>query len=171
MRSFYIILNNLKINKCLFLIVFAAITDTMSVQFLTPVLSSGITEFFRFLGNNCCLVFDDLTKHSVAYRQLSLFLRKPAGREAFPSDIFFLHARLLERACCLNLLSGGGTTLCFPIIETLSNDLSGYVATNIISITDGQVYIDQMLFGVGICPAVSLEKSVSRVGAKSVDML
>ena len=123
-----------------------------------------------FQGSHGLIIYDDLSKHAVSYRQLSLSLRKAAGREAFPSDIFYVHARLLERSCCLNYIKGSGTLTCLPIIETLSNDLSAFVTTNVISITDGQLYLDSVLFGSGVCPAISVEKSVSRVGGKSLDV-
>ena len=132
--------------------------------------ATAVCEYFRNQGFNCLIIYDDLSKHSISYRQLSLFLRKAAGREAFPSDIFYIHARLLERSCCLNYSKLNGTLTCLPIIETLSNDLSAFVATNIISITDGQLYLDSILFCLGVCPSISIDKSVSRVGAKSLDI-
>jgi proton translocating ATP synthase F1 alpha subunit len=150
-------------------VVFASVTEPMSLQYISPLAGTALAEFYRNTGRHALITYDDLSKHAVAYRQLSLALRKPAGREAFPSDIFFLHARLLERSCCLGASRGGGTLTCLPIIETLGNDLSAYVATNVVSITDGQLYLDAVLFGTGIFPAVSTEKSVSRVGAKSLD--
>lgn len=121
-------------NECsaFMLVVFSTVTDTMSMQFVSPMSGTCISELLRNNGHHCTIVYDDLSKHAVAYRQLSLFLRKPAGREAYPSDIFFLHARLLERSCCLNYVVGSGTQTCLPIIETLGNDLSAYVATNVI---------------------------------------
>jgi proton translocating ATP synthase F1 alpha subunit len=158
--------NNVSRFICL---VFASVVESMSLQYISPLSGTAIAEYFRNSGMHATIVYDDLSKHAVSYRQLSLALRKPAGREAFPSDIFYLHARLLERSCCLNFSRGGGTLTCLPIIETLSNDLSAYVATNVISITDGQLYLDAVLFGHGIFPAISIEKSVSRVGAKSLD--
>lgn len=130
---------------------------------------TAIAELSRNAGDHCLVAYDDLSKHAVAYRQLCLYLRKPAGREAFPSDVFYLHARILERSCCLSHAMSLGTLMALPIIETLSNDLSAYIATNVISITDGQLYLDVSLFGLGLCPAISLDKSVSRVGAKSLD--
>lgn len=144
-------------------------TSSMTLMFLNPLSGTCLAEYFRNQGFPALLIYDDLSKHAVSYRQVALFLRKPAGREAFPSDVFYIHARLLERSCCLNFLCGSGTITCLPVIETLSNDLSAYVATNVISITDGQLYLDSTIFGLGICPAVSTEKSVSRVGAKSLD--
>jgi F0F1-type ATP synthase alpha subunit len=147
----------------------ASITSSMTAQYMGPLISTAISEYERNCGAHCFLTYDDFSKHSVAFRQLCLFLRKPAGREAFPSDVFYLHARILERSCCLSHFQSLGTLMSLPIIETLSNDLSAYIATNVISITDGQLYLDVGLFGIGSCPAVSMEKSVSRVGAKSLD--
>lgn len=147
----------------------ASPTSSMTQVFITPVSGTCLSEYFRNRGFHALLIYDDLSKHAISYRQVALFLRKPAGREAFPSDIFYVHARLLERSCCLNFTRGSGTITCLPVIETLNNDLSAYVATNVISITDGQLSLDSVMFGLGILPAVSTEKSVSRVGAKSLD--
>ena len=149
----------------------ASITTTMSAQFICPLSSTSIAELYRNSGDHCHASYDDLSKHAVAYRQLCLYMKKPAGREAFPSDVFYLHARILERSCCLSHIMSLGSLLSLPVIETLSNDLSAYIATNVISITDGQLYLDVGLFGLGSCPAISTEKSVSRVGAKSLDLL
>jgi F0F1-type ATP synthase alpha subunit len=149
----------------------ASVTSTMSAQFIGPLSATALAELSRNQGNHAHVSYDDFSKHAVAYRQLCLYLRKPAGREAFPSDVFYLHARILERSCCLSHLFSLGTLLSLPVIETLSNDLSAYIATNVISITDGQLYLDVTLFGMGSCPAVSIDKSVSRVGAKSLDAL
>lgn len=150
-------------------LVYVSVTESMSLQYLAPLSATTLAEFSRNQGFSSLLVYDDLSKHAVAYRQLSLSLRKPVGREAYPSDVFYLHARLLERSCCLNLLRGFGSIACLPVIETLSSDMSAYVATNVISITDGQLYLDPVLFGHAIFPAVSMERSVSRVGAQSLD--
>ena len=122
--------NNINAFSC---ILFAGVTESMTLQFISPLSGTSIAEYFRNQGNHSLIVYDDLSKHAVSYRQLSLYLRKPAGREAFPSDIFYLHARLLERSCCLNYCRSGGTLTCLPIIETLCNDLSAFVATNVIS--------------------------------------
>jgi len=149
----------------------AAVTSTMSAQFISPLSCTALAELSRNTGAHCHVAYDDFSKHAIAYRQLCLYLRKPAGREAFPSDVFFLHARILERSCCLAPSMSLGTLMSLPIIETLSNDLSAYIATNVISITDGQLYLDVTLFGMGSCPAVSIDKSVSRVGAKSLDAI
>jgi F0F1-type ATP synthase alpha subunit len=136
---------------------------------VNPLSSTSLAEILRDFSCTCILVYDDLSKHAMSYRQLSLSLRKPVGREAYPSDIFYLHARLLERSCCLSTRLGLGSIACLPVIETLNNDLSAYIATNVVSITDGQLYLDCVLFGFGIFPSVSIEKSVSRVGTRSVD--
>jgi len=151
--------------------VFTLPTHSMTLMFLNPLSGTSLAEYFRNRGFHALIIYDDLSKHAISYRQVALFMRKPAGREAFPSDVFYIHARLLERSCCLNFTHGSGTITCLPIIETLNNDLSAYVATNVISITDGQLYLDSVIFGLGICPAVSTEKSVSRVGAKSLDWI
>jgi len=149
----------------------APITDTMGSQYIAHLTSTSMSEIYRNYGHAFQIAYDDLSKHAVAYRQLCLFLRKPAGREAYPSDVFYLHARLLERSCNLGGAGYYGSLMSLPVIETLNNDLSAYIATNVISITDGQIYLDLILFGIGQCPAISSEKSVSRVGAKSLDDL
>jgi len=147
------------------------VTDVMGAQFVAHLTATAISETYRNHGHLFQAAYDDLSKHAVAYRQLCLFLRKPAGREAYPSDVFYLHARLLERSCNLGGQGAFGSLMSLPVIETLNNDLSAYIATNVISITDGQIYLDLVLFGIGQCPAISTEKSVSRVGAKSLDEL
>lgn len=147
----------------------AGVTDSMGSQFVGNLAGTSVAENSRNRGSHHQAAYDDLSKHAVAYRQMCLFLRKPAGREAYPSDVFYLHARLLERSCNLGKIGSAGSLMSLPIIETLNNDLSAYIATNVISITDGQLYLDLGLFGTGQCPAVSTEKSVSRVGAKSLD--
>lgn len=149
----------------------APVTDAMGAQYTAHLTATAISEVFRNHGHLYQAAYDDLSKHAVAYRQLCLFLRKPAGREAYPSDVFYLHARLLERSCNLGGVGYFGALMSLPVIETLNNDLSAYIATNVISITDGQIYLDLTLFGLGQCPAISTEKSVSRVGAKSLDEL
>jgi GTPase SAR1 family protein len=149
----------------------ASVTATMTAQFAGPLAGTAVCELSRNVGRHATVTYDDLSKHAIAYRQLCLYLRKPAGREAFPSDVFYLHARVLERSCCLAISQGYGTLMSLPVIETLSNDLSAYIATNVVSITDGQLYLDVGLFGAGQLPAVSTDKSVSRVGAKSLDAL
>ena len=147
----------------------APVTDSMGAQYSAHLTATSLGEIYRNSGSILQAMYDDLSKHAVAYRQLCLFLRKPAGREAYPSDVFYLHARLLERSCNLGGTGNFGSLMSLPVIETLNNDLSAYIATNVISITDGQIYLDLTLFGMGQCPAISTEKSVSRVGAKSLD--
>jgi len=115
-------------------------------------------------GKDVLIVYDDLTKHSWAYREISLILRRPSGREAYPGDVFYLHSRLLERACKLNIANGGGSITALPIIETLDGDVSSYIPTNVISITDGQIFLEADLFNAGIRPALNVGLSVSRVG-------
>jgi len=139
-------------------IVFASVTESMSLLYMCPITSTVVCEYIRNASLCCLLIYDDLSKHAVAYRHLSLALLKPVGREAYPSDVFYLHSRILERSCGLNLCYGLGAIACLPIIETLGNDLSAYVATNVISITDGQLYLDTILFGHGVFPAVSFWK-------------
>jgi F-type H+-transporting ATPase subunit alpha len=123
-----------------------------------------MAEYYRDSGRHALIVYDDLTKHAQAYRQLSLLLRRPPGREAFPGDIFYLHSRLLERAAKLNAASGGGTLTALPIVETQANDISAYIPTNVISITDGQIFLETDAFNAGQRPAVNPGISVSRVG-------
>jgi F-type H+/Na+-transporting ATPase subunit alpha len=126
-----------------------------------------MAEFFRDNGRDALIVYDDLSRHAISYRQLSLLLRRPPGREAYPGDIFYVHSRLLERACKLNSTFGGGSITALPIIETLAGDLSAYIPTNVISITDGQIFLEKHLFFSGIRPAVNVGNSVSRVGSKA----
>jgi F-type H+-transporting ATPase subunit alpha len=124
-------------------------------------------EYFRDKGQHALLVYDDLSKHAAAYREISLLLRRPPGREAFPGDVFYLHSRLLERAAKLNDELGGGSLTALPIIETQAGDVSGYIPTNVISITDGQIYLEQELFNAGVRPAINVGISVSRVGGNA----
>lgn len=145
-------------------IVAASSSDPVSCQYISPYVSCAIGEYFMDQGRDVLIVYDDLTKHAWAYRQISLVLRRPAGREAYPGDIFYLHSRLLERACRLDKKHGGGSLTALPIIETQEGDLSGYIPTNVISITDGQIFLDTDLFNAGIRPAVNVGASVSRVG-------
>jgi hypothetical protein len=147
------------------------VTDAMGAQYISHLAVTAVAEHARNRGMHFQAAYDDLSKHAIAFRQMCLFLRKPAGREAYPSDVFFLHARLLERSCNLGRFGLAGSLMSLPVVETLNNDLSAYIATNVISITDGQLYLDIHLFGIGCCPAISPEKSVSRVGAKSLDVL
>lgn len=145
-------------------IVVASASDPASLQYLAPYAGCAIAEYFMKKGNDVLIIYDDLTKHAWAYRELSLILRRPAGREAYPGDIFYLHSRLLERAVKLNKENGNGSITAFPIIETQANDISAYIPTNVISITDGQIYLQADLFYTGIRPAIDAGNSVSRVG-------
>src|SRR5437867_8623795 len=120
-------------------------------------------EYFKDQGKDALLVYDDLSKHAWAYRQISLLLRRPPGREAYPGDVFYLHSRLLERAAKMNKDNGGGSLTALPVIETQANDVSAYIPTNVISITDGQIYLESDLFNAGVRPAISVGISVSRV--------
>ncbi|MFW5720307.1 MAG: F0F1 ATP synthase subunit alpha [Candidatus Dojkabacteria bacterium] len=135
-----------------------------SLQYLAPYSATAIAEYFMKKGRNVLVVYDDLSKHAVAYREISLILNRPPGREAFPGDVFYLHSRLLERSCKLSEEYGGGTITSLPIIETLAGDISAYVPTNVISITDGQIFLESDLFHKGIRPAINPGLSVSRVG-------
>lgn len=145
-------------------VVSADASDFASLQYLAPYAGCTIAEYFMEQGKDVLVVYDDLTKHAWAYRQLSLILRRPAGREAYPGDIFYLHSRLLERAVRLNDKNGGGSITALPIIETQANDISAYIPTNVISITDGQIFLQSDLFNIGIRPAINVGSSVSRVG-------
>jgi len=148
-------------------IVTATAAQSASLQFIAPYTGCTIAEFFRDNGKHALIIYDDLTKHAAAYRQLSLLLRRPPGREAFPGDVFYAHSRLLERACKLNSNYGHGSLTALPIVETQAGDLSGYIPTNVISITDGQIFMEKDLFFKGIRPAVNVGSSVSRVGSKA----
>ncbi len=145
-------------------VVSADASDPASLQYLAPYAGTAIGEYFMFNGKDALVVFDDLSKHAAAYREISLLLRRPPGREAYPGDIFYLHSRLLERACRLNEKHGNGSLTALPIVETQANDISAYIPTNVISITDGQIYLETGLFNAGIRPAVNIGLSVSRVG-------
>ncbi|HOY25848.1 MAG: F0F1 ATP synthase subunit alpha [Thermotogaceae bacterium] len=145
-------------------IVFASASDTAALSYLAPYAGAAMGESFMFLGQDALVIYDDLSKHASAYRELSLLLRRPPGREAYPGDVFYLHSRLLERAARLNENFGGGSMTALPIIETQANDVSAYIPTNVISITDGQIYLDPNLFYAGNRPAVNVGLSVSRVG-------
>ncbi len=153
-------------NKSLdFSVVIAAnAADPAALQYLAPYAGCTLAEYFMDKGKDVLVIYDDLTKHAWAYRQISLILRRPSGREAYPGDIFYLHSRLLERACHLDEKSGGGSITALPIIETQANDLSAYIPTNVISITDGQIFLESDLFYAGIRPAINVGLSVSRVG-------
>ena len=146
-------------------IVAATASDAAPLQFLAPYTGCTIGEYFRDNGMHALIIYDDLSKQAVAYRQMSLLLRRPPGREAYPGDVFYLHSRLLERAAKLNDDHGGGSLTALPIIETQAGDVSAYIPTNVISITDGQIFLETELFNQGIRPAVNVGLSVSRVGS------
>lgn len=145
-------------------VVVASASEAASLQYLAPYAGVAIAEYFMEKGLDVLVIYDDLTKHAWAYRQISLVLRRPAGREAYPGDIFYLHSRLLERAVRMSEVNGGGSITALPIIETQANDLSAYIPTNVISITDGQIYLQSDLFNSGVRPAIDPGNSVSRVG-------
>src|SRR5262245_15471664 len=142
------------------IVVVSAASDTASTQYLAPFAGAAIGEWFMDNGMDALIVFDDLSKHAVAYRQVSLLLKRPSGREAYPGDVFYLHSRLLERSARVNEQSGNGSLTALPIIETQAGDVSAYIPTNVISITDGQIYLETDLFYQGIRPAVSVGLSV-----------
>ncbi len=146
------------------IIVAATSSEPAALWFLAPFAGCAMGEYFRDSGREALMVYDDLSKHAWAYRQISLLLRRPPGREAYPGDVFYLHSRLLERAAKMNDDNGGGSLTALPIIETLEGDVSGYIPTNVISITDGQIFVESDLFNSGIRPAVNAGTSVSRVG-------
>ncbi len=146
------------------IVVNASASDSAALQFLSPYTAVTIGEYYRDNGKHVLIVYDDLTKHAVAYREMSLLLRRPPGREAFPGDVFYLHSRLLERAAKLNDDLGGGSMTALPIIETQAGDVAAYIPTNVISITDGQIFLETNLFNSGIRPAINVGLSVSRVG-------
>jgi F-type H+-transporting ATPase subunit alpha len=148
-------------------VVVASATDPAPLQYLAPFTGCTIGEYFRDNGKHALIVYDDLSKHAEAYRQLSLLVRRPPGREAYPGDVFYLHSRLLERAAKLNDELGAGSLTALPIIETKAGDVSAYIPTNVISITDGQIYLEPDLFNKGIRPAISVGLSVSRVGGSA----
>ena len=145
-------------------VVVAGASDPAAVQYIAPYAGCAIGEFFMDQGKDVLVVYDDLSKHAWAYREVSLLLRRPPGREAYPGDVFYLHSRLLERACRLNKENGGGSITALPIIETQAGDISAYIPTNVISITDGQIFLEGDLFYNGIRPALNVGLSVSRVG-------
>jgi F-type H+-transporting ATPase subunit alpha len=146
------------------IVVSASASESAPMQYLAPYSGCAIGEYFRDKGEDALIIYDDLSKHAVAYRQLSLLLRRPPGREAYPGDVFFLHSRLLERASAMSQERGGGTLTALPIIETQAGDISGYIPTNVISITDGQIFLESNLFYAGVRPAMNPGVSVSRVG-------
>ena len=148
-------------------VVLAGVSQGAALSYIAPYSGTAIAEYFMDKGKDVLVVYDDLSKHAVAYRELSLLLRRPPGREAYPGDVFYLHSRLLERACRRNKESGGGSITALPIIETQAGDISAYIPTNVISITDGQIFLDSNMFYKGIRPAVDVGFSVSRVGSSA----
>ena len=145
-------------------IVAATASDSAPMQYIAPYAGCAMAEEFMYAGRDALIVYDDLSKHAVAYRAISLLLRRPPGREAYPGDVFYLHSRLLERAACLNDENGGGSMTALPIVETQAGDISAYIPTNVISITDGQIFLEEGLFNSGVRPAINAGLSVSRVG-------
>jgi F-type H+-transporting ATPase subunit alpha len=146
------------------IVVAATASEPAPLQYLAPYTGAAMGEFFRDNGMHAVIVYDDLSKQAVAYRQMSLLLRRPPGREAYPGDVFYLHSRLLERAAKMNDSMGGGSLTALPIIETQAGDVSAYIPTNVISITDGQIFLETGLFYQGVRPAINVGLSVSRVG-------
>lgn len=146
-------------------VVLAGASDPASLSYIAPYAGCAMAEYFLDKGEDALIVYDDLSKHAVAYREISLLLRRPPGREAYPGDVFYLHSRLLERSCRLNKDAGGGSITALPIIETQAGDVSAYIPTNVISITDGQIYLEPDLFNQGKRPAINAGLSVSRVGS------
>lgn len=149
------------------IIVSASASESAPLQYIAPYSGCAMAEYFREQGKDVLIVYDDLSKHAVAYRALSLLIRRPPGREAYPGDVFYLHSRLLERAVCISKEYGGGSITALPIIETLAGDVSAYIPTNVISITDGQIFLETELFHAGIMPAINPGISVSRVGGSA----
>lgn len=149
------------------IVILASDEDPPGLRFITPYAATTMAEYFMEQGRDTLIVYDDLTRHARAYRELSLLLRRPPGREAYPGDIFYIHSRLLERATHLREEQGGGSLTALPIIETQAQDISAYIPTNLISITDGQIYLSPTLFRKGLLPAIDVGKSVSRVGSKT----
>src|SRR6059036_1047099 len=149
------------------IIVSAAAQEAAPIKWMAPFAGAAMGEYFLFDGKHALVMYDDLSKHADAYRQLSLLLRRPPGREAFPGDVFYLHSRLLERACKLSDEAGGGSLTALPVIETQAGDVSAYIPTNVISITDGQIFLNAELFFAGVRPAVNVGISVSRVGSSA----
>jgi F-type H+-transporting ATPase subunit alpha len=147
------------------IVVAATASDPAPMQFLAPYSATAMGEYFRDNGRHALMIYDDLSKQAVAYRQMSLLLRRPPGREAYPGDVFYLHSRLLERSAKLNKDHGAGSLTALPIVETQAGDISAYIPTNVISITDGQIFLESELFYQGIRPAVNTGLSVSRVGS------
>lgn len=149
------------------IIVSAGASSPAAMQWLAPYAGAAMGEYFMFKGEHALIIYDDLTKHANAYREMSLLLRRPPGREAYPGDVFYLHSRLLERAAKLSDALGGGSMTALPVIETQGGDISAYVPTNVISITDGQIFLETGLFNSGVKPAINVGSSVSRVGGSA----
>ncbi len=149
------------------IVVAAAASDPAPMLYVAPYAGCAMGEFFRDTGRHALVIYDDLSKHAEAYREISLLLRRPPGREAYPGDVFYLHSRLLERAAKLNDANGGGSLTALPIIETQAGDVSAYIPTNVISITDGQIFLESDLFHQGVRPAINVGNSVSRVGGSA----
>ncbi len=149
------------------IVVVADASNSFGIQYIAPYSATAIAEYFRDKGRDVLIVYDDLTKHAEAYRSLSLLLKRPPGREAYPGDIFFIHSRLLERSANIGREYGGGSITALPIVETQQGRISSYIPTNLISITDGQIYLETSLFNKGIRPAVDIGRSVSRIGGKA----
>lgn len=148
-------------------VVCASASDSAPLEYIAPYSACAVAEYFREKGKDVLIIYDDLSKHAVAYRALSLLIRRPPGREAYPGDVFYLHSRLLERAACVGDEYGGGSITALPIIETQAGDVSAYIPTNVISITDGQIFLESELFRSGVMPAVNAGVSVSRVGGSA----
>jgi F-type H+-transporting ATPase subunit alpha len=149
------------------IIVSAPAQEAAPIKWMAPFAGAALGEFFLYQGKHALVIYDDLSKHADAYRQLSLLLRRPPGREAFPGDVFYLHSRLLERACKLSDELGGGSLTALPVIETQAGDIAAYIPTNVISITDGQIFLESDLFYSGVRPAINVGTSVSRVGGNA----
>ena len=149
------------------IIVSASASESAPLQYIAPYSGCAMAEYFREQGKDVLIIYDDLSKHAVAYRALSLLIRRPPGREAYPGDVFYLHSRLLERAACVDEAYGGGSITALPVIETQAGDVSAYIPTNVISITDGQIFLETELFNAGIMPAINPGVSVSRVGGSA----
>jgi F-type H+-transporting ATPase subunit alpha len=163
------IMSNLEANKALdnTAIFIASASDSATDQYLIPFSATALGEYMMDKGHDVLIIYDDLSKHAAAYRQLSLILKRPSGREAYPGDVFYLHSRLLERSCRLSEANGGGSITSLPIIETQAGDVSAYIPTNVISITDGQIFLETDLFYQGVRPAINVGLSVSRVGGNA----
>src|SRR5216110_1326169 len=149
------------------IVVKATASDPAAMQFLAPYSGAAMGEYFRDRGQHALTIYDDLSKQAASYREISLLLRRPPGREAFPGDVFYLHSRLLERAAKLSKEKGGGSLTALPFIETQAGDVSAYIPTNVISITDGQIFLKADLFNKGMLPAIDVGISVSRVGGSA----